>query len=138
MKKSILVVDDTKDAREALADIASAPDRNVMQAENLDNALELIRENDFQVVITDLRLDGKGSAEEKGLDVLKAALDRDLHTQVIVVTDFPNDTSVVKAMTLGAFDYLDRTSLAVYYRYILPQKIKLAFSYSDMLAKQQV
>jgi len=57
----------------------------------------------YHVVVTDLRLPGAD-----GLAVLRAALERDAHTSVIVMTAYGSVESAVEAMRLGAYDFVQK------------------------------
>jgi DNA-binding NtrC family response regulator len=57
----------------------------------------------YHVVVTDLRLPGAD-----GLAVLRAALERDVHTSVIVMTAYGSIESAVEAMRLGAYDFVQK------------------------------
>jgi len=59
------------------------------------------RAESFQVVITDINL-----ADQNGLDLLRELRDQDENVVVIVVTAYGTIQSAVKAIKLGAFDYL--------------------------------
>ena len=71
------------------------------QAAKGAEALDKIAANDFDVVMTDLKLD-----EISGIDVLKAAKNANPRTEVIVLTGYGSVESAVEAMKSGAIDYL--------------------------------
>ncbi len=64
-------------------------------------ALRLITTNQFQAVVTDLRLD-----ETDGLQILAAVKERSPETEVILITGFGSVDTAVEAMKTGAYDYL--------------------------------
>jgi len=57
----------------------------------------------YHLVVTDLRLPGAD-----GLAVLRAALERDIHSSVIVMTAYGSVESAVEAMRLGAYDFVQK------------------------------
>jgi len=61
------------------------------------------RTQPYQVVVTDMRLPGSD-----GLQVLRAARERDPGTSVIVMTAYGSIDTAVEAMRLGAFDFLQK------------------------------
>jgi DNA-binding NtrC family response regulator len=135
-KCSILIVENNRREMAELVKLASAPDRQVVEAHDHQEAIEAIDQSRFDVVILDLRLlpgDIDLQGEEKGLDVLRTAVDKDPSTQVIVITNYANDISVVKAMKLGAYDYIDRSSITPDYKDVLPHQIRKALEYSALL-----
>jgi two-component system response regulator HydG len=64
-------------------------------------ALSRIAADQFQVVVTDLRLD-----ETDGLQILSAVKDDSPETEVILITGFGSVDTAVEAMKSGAYDYL--------------------------------
>jgi DNA-binding NtrC family response regulator len=129
----ILVVDDEPYLRSDLKRATEKAGREVVEANNKNQALKLIEENDFDTVVTDLIMER--SDEEQGLDVLVAAKRKDALTQVIVVTQYPTAERGVKAMVEGAFDYIERSMPGVNYLKLLSAKVDLALSYRE--AKQE-
>ncbi len=67
------------------------------------DALEKISKSDFDVVITDLKLD-----TISGMDVLRAAKTQNPQTEVIMLTGYGSIESAVAAMKAGAIDYLTK------------------------------
>nr|VFJ68798.1 MAG: two-component system, NtrC family, response regulator PilR [Candidatus Kentron sp. FW] len=107
-KSTILVVDDSPPLLDDLKRVAEkASGGDVIRAQSAQEAKELIPEHDFDLVITDLRME----TEEAGMDVLVAAKEKDWTTQVILVTAFgkPGETGPA-AIAKGAYDYVDRNA----------------------------
>src|ERR1035441_5921903 len=103
----ILLVDDDPRWLMLMTEDASDPNRELVEAQSESEALEKIRDEVFDVVITDLEL-RPGTDEHGGLAVLKAAKEKDIYTQVIVCTSIGKPEISVRAIGLGAFDYLER------------------------------
>lgn len=103
----ILLVDDQDEFREGLVDAARTEGRELFEAENAEQAIELIKQHDFDLVVTDMKMANNKTA---GFDVLKAAKENDIYTQVIVVTSFGNPDINAKAMRMGAYDYFERNA----------------------------
>ena len=119
----ILIVEDTPNLREDLTKIIELnyKNRKVETAQNEIKASKLIQYNDFDVVVTDIKLDEAGGSETGGLDVLKAALKKNKKANVVVVTAFgkkeirddeADDLSRItiedKVKKMGAFHYIQR------------------------------
>ena len=122
----ILVVDDDSDQLDNLqAAAASARGREIVTAETAKEAIHKIRKDNFDAVITDLDLETKRA----GLDVVKAAKERNVFTQVIVVTAYGTPAISIEAMKLGAFDYIERTSDGVDVQNMTRIKIALALEF---------
>jgi DNA-binding NtrC family response regulator len=97
---AVLIVEDEAIVRESLKDWLEDV-YQVATAETGEEALELIREHDFDIVILDLRLPRKS-----GLQVLREAKEMKPHIKCIVITAYPSVELAVEAMKLGAVDYL--------------------------------
>jgi two-component system response regulator PilR (NtrC family) len=103
MKPSILVVDDERSMRDFLRIALQRTGNEVTVAESAAAAHQAVGKQEFDVVITDLKMQGG-----TGLDVLDAVKKRQPHTQVIVVTAFATPETAIAAMKLGAYDYLTK------------------------------
>ncbi len=99
----VLVVDDEEGVREFLAESLDRDGHDVATAANGREALELLREEPFDLVFTDLKmpvLDGMG--------LVRALRVEQPDVEVIVLTAFGDVSTAVEAMKLGAFDYLEK------------------------------
>jgi len=99
-KTNILIVDDERHTREALMRYL----RNrfaVTGAEDGAQAIELLRTNDYDLVLTDLRMPGAD-----GMSVLEAALAKGNHPACIVFTAYGTIEAAVAAVKAGAFDFV--------------------------------
>jgi signal transduction histidine kinase len=97
----VLVVDDEETVTVTLQGILELDGYSVTASTSGEIALELMRTHPFDVVLTDLRMDGVD-----GLDLL-----RELHTispdsVAIVLTGYGSIDSAVQALREGAYDYL--------------------------------
>ena len=99
----ILVIDDEKSQREILRDILADAGYSVVIAQNGDEGLEYATRDNFDLILTDLKMPGKD-----GLDVLKSVRDFNPEIQVIIMTAFGTIPGAVNAIKGGAFDYLTK------------------------------
>ena len=99
----ILVADDHDPLRRALARALSSAGHEVEEAANGNAAIELLHVNQFDVVLTDLRMGGSN-----GLDVLRSAKANHPSTMVVLMTAFGSVHTAVEAMRSGAFDYVQK------------------------------
>jgi len=99
-KGSILIIDDETILRESLRD-SLKDTHNVTTAETGQEALGLIRKQDFDILIVDVRLPDK-----TGLQVLKEVKETKPYIRSIVITAYPSVELAVEAMKQGAVDYL--------------------------------
>ena len=102
-KKQILVVDDEQNSREGLTKILIKEGYEVVAAESGQDALAKAKKQDFDLIITDLRM-----PEISGIDVLEKIREKKPDIGVIIVTAYGEVNSYLKAMTLGAFEYLNK------------------------------
>lgn len=100
-KARILVVDDEKDICRALEFMLSGEGYSVTTAGSGEKAIELLRKADYDVVLTDLKMD-----KIDGIGVLEEAKRISAETAVIVMTAYASVESAVDAMKKGASDYI--------------------------------
>ena len=101
--KRILVVDDEENAREALSKILTHDGYEVTSAGNGLEALNFLRSNSVELIITDLNM-----PEMNGLMFLRE-LNRSYPTsKVIMITAYGEVESYLEAITLGAFEYINK------------------------------
>ena len=101
--KKILVVDDEQNSREGLTKILIKEGFEVVAAENGEVALKEAEKQDFDLVITDLRM-----PEVTGIDLLEKIREKKPEIGVIIVTAYGEINSYLEAMNLGAFEYLNK------------------------------
>jgi len=101
--KPILIVEDEAIMRESLRDWLTDSGYQVETAEEGEEALKTIAEQDFGVAILDLRLPGKD-----GLEVLREARAKRPQLKGIIITAYPSVQTAVEAMKEGAIDYLPK------------------------------
>ena len=99
----LLVVDDEEGIRTFLAEALERDGHDVTQAVSGDDALQILAEQTFHVVLTDLRMPGTD-----GMAVLRRLRAEQPDTEVIVLTAHGTVDTAVEAMKLGAFDYLQK------------------------------
>lgn len=93
----ILIVEDETIIRSALRRLLEKHDFNVQDAESVDEATQRFNLNDFNLIITDLRLPGA-----PGTDLIKLAGS----VPVLIMTSYASLRSAVDAMKMGAVDYI--------------------------------
>jgi DNA-binding response OmpR family regulator len=99
----ILVVDDDPQTQEDIAEMLSKEGYNLTTVGSGEEALKMIREKDFDVVLTDLMMPGIS-----GMDVLREIKKIKPRTRVIIITAFATIESAVEAMKMGASDYISK------------------------------
>lgn len=102
MRSKVLIIDDEKSICEVLG-FALKTKYIVDYAVDPYEGMAKLRDNDFDVVLLDLRL---GSVS--GLDILKEVRSVSLRSAVIMMTAYGSEQVSVEAMKLGAFSYLTK------------------------------
>ena len=100
---SILVADDEKSLRDFLVIMLEEEGYQVVTASSVEKATKLISENDFDLILTDIRM-GRSS----GIDVLDAARNSLPDTPVVMMTAYASAETAVTAMKKGAYDYISK------------------------------
>ncbi|HXJ84228.1 MAG TPA: sigma-54 dependent transcriptional regulator [Candidatus Methylomirabilis sp.] len=99
----VLIVDDERSMRDLLAMTLQKAGHDVAVADGGEAAIDAIRKESFDGIITDLRM-----PKVDGMHVLRAARDLSPETAVIVVTAVASTETAVEAMKLGAYDYITK------------------------------
>jgi DNA-binding NtrC family response regulator len=86
----------------AIVSKALATSGEIVQSADGDEAVRLVRERAFDLVVSDVRLD----SDTSGLDVLRAAKAANPGTQVILISAHGSLDSAVEALRAGAFDFI--------------------------------
>jgi DNA-binding NtrC family response regulator len=102
-KRKLLVVDDEQLILRIISDIFSNEGYEVISALNCDRALNLLKEDLFQVVLTDIRM-----PEKNGINLLDRIRTFDPDIPVIIMTGYASLDTAVEAVKHGAFDYLSK------------------------------
>jgi DNA-binding NtrC family response regulator len=99
----ILIVDDDRTLREGAASVLQLDGFTVSCSGRGDEAIELVKRQRFDIILVDLYL-----TPISGIDVLKAALEANRDTIVVVMTGNPSVTTSIEALRAGAWDYLPK------------------------------
>lgn len=105
--RKVLVVDDNRLYREAIRRNLEFVDYNVLEAENLRTALEEIRTEHPQMVITDLDM----THRTEGLDVIKEVKSRYPLMPIILVSAVGTFEEGAKAQELGATSVISKSRI---------------------------
>jgi DNA-binding NtrC family response regulator len=99
----ILVVDDEPIALQNMKHVLEKDNLVVFTTGSGRDAIRLIDEESFDVVVTDLKME-----DVDGMQVLKRVKEVSPLTEVIVVTGYASVETAVEAMKMGAFYYLSK------------------------------
>jgi DNA-binding NtrC family response regulator len=99
----ILVADDEEVMRDVLSALLSAESYKVDLAENGSQALEMIRDRDYGVILLDLMM-----PDMDGLQVLQELNKAENSPVALILTAFASIDRAVRATKLGAFDFITK------------------------------
>jgi DNA-binding NtrC family response regulator len=97
----ILIVDDERVALKNLEHVMKKEGYDVTATESGQNALKLLEDQKFDVVLTDLRME-----KVDGMQILKKSQDLYPDSEIIMITGYATLESAVDAMKKGAFHYV--------------------------------
>lgn len=99
----VLVAEDEPTLRSTCVSVLRSYGYDVSSAEDGREALERIREHDYDIMLVDLYIE-----EGSGIEVLNAVMERRPETLVIIMTGNPSVRSNLEALGAGAWDYLPK------------------------------
>lgn len=100
MDTHILIVDDDAGIRESMNDFLERAGYKTSTASSAEEALELLKTNIINVVITDIMMPGMSGLE------LTDLIKKDYNADVIVMTGYSKDYSYEEAVDKGASDFI--------------------------------
>ncbi len=110
----VLVVDDDQTILDVLMELLTSRGHEVVTAVDGQEAIELLRTDRFDLIITDIVMPRK-----TGIDVLNKARDIDPRYPVILITGNPSEETTEKLIRVGAYEFIakpfdnDRVLIAV-------------------------
>ena len=99
----ILLVDDEPSIRSVLTTLLRKKNYEVTPVGSGETAIELLRENEYDLILTDIRME-----PVNGLEVLQAARKQSPRSAVVLLTGYGSIKTAVEAMKGGAFDYVTK------------------------------
>jgi DNA-binding NtrC family response regulator len=103
MNKRILVAEDEEIARDNLEHILKKEGYEVFTAQNGLKAIQLLEKNEFDLVITDLKM-----PNIDGMQLLKAVKEKHPETEILMITGYATVSTAVEAMQKGAYSYIPK------------------------------
>ena len=99
--EKILIVDDEKSILDLLNMVFKKQGYSVKNALSAEKAIELLEEDDFDLVLTDVKLPKKS-----GMDILKYTREKEPQIPVVMITAYGTIKQAVEAFKAGAVDYV--------------------------------
>jgi len=118
----ILVVDDERPILLLLKEALTQWGYAVTCAGSATEALELVRSEIFDALITDIRM-----PDMNGLDLLREVRKHDESIEVVMMTGYPTITSAVQALKEGAYDYLSKPLILDELRHMMARLMERRF-----------
>lgn len=102
-KAKILVVEDERSMREVLTMLLEGEGYSVVSAADGQEGIDWLGKDIFDLVITDIKMPGRD-----GFEVLGEAMKLSPGSIVLMITAFSTMESTIRAMKLGAYDYISK------------------------------
>lgn len=99
----ILIVDDEKIMRDSCCRVLQKEGYAALESVSGEEALEKFDQEQFDLVLLDLMMPGIG-----GIETLKRLKEMDPGITIIIITGYPSIETAVKAIKLGAYDYITK------------------------------
>ena len=103
MKPSILIVDDEPNVRLTYRTALETEGLEVREAPDGRTALDALSERQFDLAILDMRM-----PEVSGLELLESMRGKGIQTPVVIITAYGDVPHAVRALKLGAIDFLEK------------------------------
>ena len=100
-KSRVLIVEDARYLRSAIATLLEHRGYQVSQAETGEQALELLKTHRVSAMLCDIRMSGIS-----GIELLPLALASDPDLAIIMLTGVDEPSAAISCLKLGAADYL--------------------------------
>jgi signal transduction histidine kinase/CheY-like chemotaxis protein len=142
-KINILIVDDLPEKLLVLESILEELGENLVKANSGPEALRLVLENDFAVILLDVYMPGMSGFETAGLIRQRR---KSAHTPIIFITAFADEMHTAQGYSMGAVDYIMspvvpeilRTKVKVFVDlYRMTQQVRKQADERVALAKEQ-
>ncbi|MGI6395046.1 MAG: sigma-54-dependent transcriptional regulator [bacterium] len=128
--KKILVIDDELSMRQFLQILLKKDGYLVDTAENGAKAIEMLKQNKYSVILMDYNM----PEAIDGIELLNELKLRSKNSQIVVITAFASTEQAIKALELGAVDYVSKPFNVAEIRDIVERCISLK---EEKDAKQQ-
>src|SRR5262245_49736013 len=126
----ILLVDDDPETCTFLEELLDAPDRSFVAAQDPGTALSKIRNDSFDLLISDINLNDPRS----GLDLLRR-FKAEQGGPVVLISGFGTLETAIEAVRAGAFDYISKPFDIAEIKRIVEQALQQGARQEDSVAE---
>jgi len=126
-KKKVLVIDDDEGDCCLVEDVLAEDSIEVVKAIGGEKGIRILSEEEFPVVITDLRM-----PDIDGMAIIDFIRKRQMNTLIVVITGYASIDSVIDALRAGAYDYI----IKPFSMDLLRFTVKRAFDYIALRNEQ--
>jgi len=99
----ILIIDDERSIRNTLKDIIEFEKHTVSLVENGKQGLEIIENESFDLIFSDIKM-----PEMDGIELLNALVEKEIETPIVMISGHGNIETAVEAIKKGAFDFIEK------------------------------
>ncbi|SPQ01886.1 Acetoacetate metabolism regulatory protein AtoC [Candidatus Sulfobium mesophilum] len=133
-KASLLIVDDEQIALRNLEHIMVKEGYDVQATQSGPNALRLIEEKRFDILLTDLKME-----KVDGMQLLKKCKSLYPDTEVIVITGYATVETAIQAIKKGAYDYITKPFKLDEVRRLVKEAVeKVRLKQENALLREQI
>jgi DNA-binding NtrC family response regulator len=102
-KLHVLIADDEMYVRDVCKDVVHTSGMRAVTAATAEEAVHLLSQNDFDLLITDIRMPDMG-----GMALIKQCRQLQPHIGIIIITGYGTINSAVEAVRSGAIDFITK------------------------------
>ncbi len=103
MKKDLLIIEDEADLRETIVEVLSPIADTIVQAENGEVAIEILKNQRFASILSDINMPKKN-----GFEVLEFVRNKGIITPFIFLTGYGDGQNIKKALQYQATDFIEK------------------------------
>ena len=99
----ILLIEDDAIVRESLSEVLISEGHDVTDRERAEGVVELLAQEQFDVIVTDLKLPGMS-----GMDLVRSLSGKPVGAEIVIITGYGSMESAIQALKLGVFDFVNK------------------------------
>jgi DNA-binding NtrC family response regulator len=132
MNEKILIVEDEKTLRESLVRVFIREGYQVVGTHEAESAMALLRDGNFDLILTDIVLPGSS-----GIELLKEIKDTAPDQMVIIMTAYASLETAVETLRSGAYDYVVKPIIHEEIKQIVRNALKVRALHKENILLQK-